>query len=129
MSITSEEDIRRLVKQNITPNDLASAIAAGDKEIVALTNRDIEEWDPSDNAFGKLQQIGALYGAWTVLIGWDVAYLEKSKELWRVFLYMVDQFKTMTLPEEKGNPAFAIAESEYTTSQLNPDVPPFLSSY
>lgn len=129
MTITNSEDIKRLVKQQITPADLASAVEAGDKEIVALTNRDIEEWDPSDNAFGKLQQIGALYGSWTILISWDVAYLEKSKELWRAFTYMVDQFRTMHLPEDLTDPNIAIAESEYTISQLNPDVPPFLSSY
>jgi hypothetical protein len=130
MTITSEDDIKRLVKQNITPTDLTSAVAAGDKEIVALTNRDVEEWSETDNAYGRLQQIGALYGSWSILISWDPAmYLEKAREMWKAYLYSVEQFRTMHLPEDRTNPDIVISESEYTTYKLNPDYEPFLSSY
>lgn len=130
MTITNPADIQRLVKQNINSVDLASAVEAGDREIVSITNRDIEEWNPSDNAYGRLQQIGALFGAWQILIGWDqTMYLEKSKEMRKAYIYAVEQFKTIRLPDDKTDPNFDIAESVYTHYKLNSEFVPFMSSY
>lgn len=130
MTLTDENDIKRFVKQAINPTDLTNAVIVGDKEIVALTNRDINEWSETDNAYGRLQEIGALYGSWTILIGWDPKmYLDKAKELWKAYMYAVEQFKAMHLPEDKMDPDIVVAESEYTIYQLNPDYKPFMSSY
>jgi len=130
MTITNPADIQRLVKQSINSVDLASAVEAGDKEIVALTNRDIYEWNEADNAYGRLQEIGALFGAWQILIGWDAnSYLDKSKEMYKAYINAVQQFKEMRLPEDKTDPNFDIAESVYTHYKLNPDFVPFMSGY
>jgi len=130
LPITDEDDIKRLVKQTITPADLASAVEAGDKKIVAITNRDIEEWNPTDNAYGQLQQVGATYAAWTVLMGWPKEmYLDKAREMWKAYMFEVEQFKSMRLPDDKTDPNFDIAESVYTTYKLNADFTPFLSGY
>jgi hypothetical protein len=129
-TITDENDIKRLVKQTIAPADLASAVEAGDRKIVALTNRDIDEWNPTDNAYGQLQQVGATYGAWTVLMGWNKEmYLDKAKEMWKAYIFEIEQFKSMRLPDNLSDPNFDIAESVYTHYKLNADYVPFMSSY
>jgi len=130
MPITDENDIKRLVKQTIDPADLTSAVEAGDRKIVALTNRDINELTPDDNAYGQLQQVGATYGAWTVLMGWNKEmYLDKAKEMWKAYMFEIEQFKSMRLPDDKSDPNFEIAESIYTHYKLNPDYTPFMSGY
>lgn len=130
MPITDEDDIKRLVKQTIPPADLTSAVEAGDRKIVTLTNRDITEWAPEDNAYGQLQQVGATYGAWTVLMGWPKEmYLDKAKEMWKAYLNEIEQFKSMRLPDDKSDPNFDIAESVYTHYKLNSEFVPFMSSY
>jgi len=130
MTLTDENDIKRLVKQAINPTDLANAIIAGDRKIVALTNREIDEWSPSDNAYGQLQIVGATFAAWTILMGWDPKmYLEKAKEMWKAYMFEIEEFHKIHLPESKTDPDIVVAESEYSIYQMNPDYRPFMSSY
>lgn len=130
MAITDENDVKVLVKQTIKPEDLAAAIAAADKKIVAMTGRKIEEWSPSDSAYGQLQSVGAAYAAWTILMGWNAeTYLDKAREMRKAFENELNEFRKIALPENKTNPDIVFAESDYSHYKLNPDGRPFLSSY
>lgn len=131
MVITAEADVRRLVGRPIDVSQaqmLADAITAGDREIKGLTGRD--DWANTDSVFGTLQNIGAVYAAYTILIGWDKEeYLEKAKELWKSYVDAVASFRLIPLPEDKTDPNVDMAFSESLNPYVNPNNPHFMSQY
>lgn len=130
MTITSTNDVKLLVKQDIDSTDLTNAIALADKQIVALTGLPISEISTSLPTYGALQAIAASYAAWCILIGWDKSeYLDKAKEMMQNYLTSVENYRKMPLPKELENPYITISESSYTIPALNPDIPHYKSSY
>jgi hypothetical protein len=130
MTITNPDEVKILVKQTINTTELANAVEAGDKRINSLTNREIDEWSPSDNAYGQLQAIGNTYAAWLILMGWDPKmYLDKAKEMRKAYEFELLEFRKLALPEDKSDPDVDIVESDYTHYKLNPNNSPFLSEY
>lgn len=129
MAITSGDEIKRLINNpSVDTGKLAAAVVAGDNKIYALTNR--KDWNAGDVVYGELQNIGALYGAWTILVSYDSEeYLNKAKEIREAYETAVADFRQIPLSEEKADPYFAIASSDYTTPKLNPNVTNFLSDY
>jgi len=129
-SITKEEDVKILVKQDIDPTDLDNAIILADKQLISLLGIPLENVSTSDAIYGALEAIGAANAAWQILIGWDKdEYLEKAKQMWQNYLTQLENFRKMPLPDSLANTNTAIAESEYTTTALNPNIPHFMSSY
>lgn len=130
VSITKEEDVKILVKQDIDPTDLSNAIILSDKQLVSLLGVPLNDVQTDDAVYGALEAIGAAYAAWQILIGWDRdEYLPKAIEMWKNYLTLVDNFRKMPLPNTLANTSTVIAESDYTISSLNPYVPHFMSSY
>jgi len=133
VTMTLESEIQRLVTKTVDAEKLTDAAIAGDAEIYALTGKN--DWGVDDYVFGKLQNIGATYGAYTILISWDKEeYLEKAKLMFESFKQMVTDFKTLPLPEEDVNPNFTDdvegpATTEYWNPYLNDQMPYYVSKY
>lgn len=132
-TITDENDIKRIVR-GINTTDLANAVTNGDKKIMSVTGRPLSTWSENDPVYGQLQNIGSLYGAWSILIGWNKdEYLDKAKEVWKAFLHELEQFRGMPLPESTtssgAGSGIEISESDYGIHALNPAVPNYLSDY
>lgn len=127
-----QQEIQRLVKVTIQPTDLTNAVAAGNNAIQGVTGLDNAVWDDDDPHFGPLTNIGATWGAFTVLFGWDKdMYLEKAKLMLDAYNQAVKIYKDMPLPDELSNPLQEdqIVVSEYGIHALNEDIPHFLSDY
>ena len=125
-TLTDPESVKIKVKQAINPTDLTNAVNAADNIITSLTN--VTNWTSDDYVFGLLQEIGACYAAWQILIGWDKEeYLDKSKEMKEQFETLLKKFSELPLPEDKTNQDIDIVASDYTIHQLNPDIPVFIS--
>lgn len=129
MPITEADEIIRIINNpDVDPAKLARAVTAGDSKIFALTNRN--DWNAGDLVFGELRNIGALYGAWTILVSYDSEeYLNKAKEVREALDNAISDFRKIPLGDDKTDPNFVVAESDYTTPKLNPDIPNFLSEY
>lgn len=129
--ITLEADVKRLIGKEIPAakaQQLADAIAAGDREIVALTGQ--TDWTSNITATGKLQNIGAIYAAYTYMIGLDKEeWLDKAKQLWTSYTDSVAQFHEIPIPEDMSDPNFDYAVSESENPYVNPDKPFFMSQY
>lgn len=130
MTITNPTDVKTLVKSDIDPDELANACVLGDKQIVAITGRKIDDWNPDHAVYGALESIGATYAAWFILAGWDESmYGKKTDRMWQSYVKTIEEFKTLPIPEDLTNPDVDIVESDYGIHQLNPDVPNFYSYY
>jgi hypothetical protein len=130
LSITKEEDVKILVKQDIDPTDLSNAITLADKQLVSLLGIPLDDVQTNDAVYGALESIGATYAAWQILIGWDKdEYLDKAKLMWQNYLTQLDNFRKMPLPNSLANTNIVMAESDYMIPSLNPDIPHFLSDY
>jgi len=49
--------------------------------------------------------------------------------MWKAYMFEIEEFHKIHLPESKTDPDIVVAESEYSIYQLNPDYRPFMSSY
>jgi hypothetical protein len=131
MTMTDPDQIKIFVKNTIAIADLTKAIEAGEEKIEALSGISVNDWTPTMSGYGQLQLIGSMFGAWTILFGWDdKMYGAKAKELRTAYEEEVKQFQKMPIPSEQGNPNVVIAEGDYSHYKLNPEgTRPFLSSY
>lgn len=126
-TITDPDKVKILVNYDVDPTKLTRVCADSDDMIKSLTNID---WSTDDYVFGILKEIGNVYAAWSLLIGWEnTEYLEKAKEMKIQFDGLVEKFQKIPLPENKTNPDIDVAESEYTIHALNPDVPHWMDTY
>lgn len=130
VTMTLETRIQELVTKEVDPVKLTNAAIAGDSKIYALTGRN--NWTVDEYVYGSLAEIGAIYGAYTILISWDKEeYLDKAKLMLEAYQQAVKDFKELPLSDESSNPEFGddVATTEYMNPYLNENMPYFLSKY
>ncbi len=129
MVITNANSVRRMVNSDqLTETVLAEAITAGDNQVKSITG--VEDWEPTDPAYGLLSEIGAAYAAWSILIGWDPnRYLERAKEVFKTYQQNVSDFRKLPLPETKTESEFEVEINDSPNPYVNDEVPHFLSKY
>lgn len=130
ITMTIETRIQQLVTKEVDSTKLTAAAVAGDSKIYALTGRN--DWAPSEYVYGALSEVGATYGAYTILISWDKEeYLDKAKLMLEAYNQAVRDFKELPLPDESSNPEFGddVATTEYWNPYLNENMPYFMSKY
>lgn len=129
VTITDESEIQRLVTKTVEASKLTKAAEAGDRAISIVTGR--TDWIAENVGYDAARNVGALYGAYTILISWDKnEYLDKAKLMFESYQQAVKDFKEMPLPDVEQSPLqLDVATSEYENPYLNPDKPFFMSQY
>ena len=132
MAFTVEHEIQRLVRDPILPADLADAVLAGNNQIQSVSGFELSAWSEGDIHYGPLVTIGALWGAYTILMGWDKdQYLDKAKQLLSSYETAVKHFKELPVSDNQVSSQLEdnIVVSEYGIHALNEDIPHYLSDY
>lgn len=130
VTMTEESRIQTLVTKQVDAPKLTAAAEAGDAKIYALTGRN--NWTVDEYVYGALQEVGATYGAYTILVSWDKEeYLDKAKLMLEAYNQAVKDFKELPLSDESSNPEFGddVATTEYWNPYLNDKMPYFMSKY